>query len=111
LTAKDALAAHARDELHLFEVTAALPVQAALTSAATFSFGAALPLLTALLVPPGVVLWAVPLASLAFLAALGAIGARTGGSKILTGVVHVTFWSALAMGITTGVGSVFGVAA
>jgi len=111
LTARDALAAHGREELHLFEVTAARPVQAALTSAATFSIGAALPLLTALLVPIGAVLWAVPLAALGFLAALGAVGARTGGSKILTGVIRVTFWSALAMGLTAAVGALFGVAA
>lgn len=111
LMAKDALAAHARDELGISGITAARPVQAALTSAATFSAGAAMPLLAALIAPAGWIAPVVSVASLLFLAALGAIGARTGGADVLRATVRVTFWGALAMAITATVGAVFGTVA
>lgn len=110
LMAKDALGAHARDELGISEITTARPVQAALTSAATFSAGAALPLAAALLAPPGHVPMAISGASLLFLALLGGIGARTGRAPVVRAVVRVTFWGALAMAATAGVGALFGVA-
>ena len=110
LMAKDALGAHARDELHLSELTAARPVQAALTSAATFSVGAALPLLTVLLVPERVIAFAVPGASLLSLALLGAVGAAAGGAPVMKAVVRVVFWGALAMTVTAGIGRLFGTA-
>jgi VIT1/CCC1 family predicted Fe2+/Mn2+ transporter len=106
--AKDALGAHARDELGISEVTTARPLQAALTSAATFAIGAALPLLTVLVSPRGALVPIVAIASLFFLALLGAIGAKTGGADVLKGTVRVTFWGALAMGITAGIGAIFG---
>ena len=106
--AKDALAAHARDELGMSEITAARPVQAALTSAAMFSTGAAMPLLMVVLSPVTTLIPIVFAASLFFLALLGAIGARTGGSNILRATVRVTFWGALAMAITAGIGKLFG---
>ena len=108
LTAKDALGAHARDELHLSEMTAARPVQAALTSAATFAAGAALPMLTVAIVPERMIAVAVTAASLVFLALLGAIGAAAGGAGVTKAVVRVTFWGALAMAITAGIGKLFG---
>jgi VIT1/CCC1 family predicted Fe2+/Mn2+ transporter len=108
LMAKDALAAHARDELGMSEITAARPVQAALTSAAMFSTGAAMPLLMVVLSPVTTLIPIVFAASLFFLALLGAIGARTGGSNILRATVRVTFWGALAMAITAGIGKLFG---
>lgn len=111
LMAKDALGAHARDELGISEVTAARPVQAALTSALTFAAGAALPLAAAAFAPPSVVVPAVSVAALVFLAVLGAVGARAGGAPIAKAVLRVTFWGALALAITAGVGAVFGVAA
>ncbi len=111
LMSGDTLAAHARDELGIFEHTAARPVQAALTSAATFSVGAVLPLGVAAIAPLPSLTWAVSLASLAFLALLGAVGARAGGAGVLKATVRVTFWGALAMALTAGVGAVFGVAA
>lgn len=111
LTASGALAAHARDELGISEVTAARPLQAAIASAATFSIGAILPLAVVLLSPLSSVVWAVSLAALVFLAALGALGARVGGSPVGKGVVRVVFWGALAMAVTAGVGLVFGAAA
>lgn len=104
----DALGAHARDELGMSDIASARPVQAALTSAATFSVGAALPLLTALVSP---VQQLVPLmagTSLVFLTALGALAARTGGAPVLQASVRVAFWGALAMGVTAGVGKLFG---
>lgn len=91
LMAKDALGAHARDELGMSEVTAARPIQAAFTSAATFAAGAALPLLAAVLMPYSMIVAGVSVASLLFLALLGAIGARAGGAKIGKAVVRVTF--------------------
>ena len=111
LMAKDALGAHAREELGISEITTARPVQAALTSAATFATGAALPLVTAIVVPAGVIVVAVSVASLLFLALLGGVGARAGGAPIVKAVVRVTFWGAIAMALTAGVGAVFGVSA
>lgn len=108
LTAKDALAAHARDELHISAVTTARPVQAALASAATFAVGAALPLAVVLVTPLRSLPLAVSLASLAFLALLGAVGARAGGANVATAVARVTFWGAIAMAITAGLGRLFG---
>jgi VIT1/CCC1 family predicted Fe2+/Mn2+ transporter len=110
LMAKDALGAHARDELGIFEATTARPIQAALTSAVTFAAGAALPLLMVLVTPTRFLVIAVSVASLAFLALLGAIGARAGGANILRATARVTFWGALAMALTAGVGAVFGAA-
>ena len=107
----DALGAHARDELGISEVLVARPVQAGLASAASFSAGAALPLLVVLLSPPAALPWAVAASALLFLAALGAVSARTGGSPPGIAAFRVTFWGALAMGITAGVGALFGVAA
>jgi VIT1/CCC1 family predicted Fe2+/Mn2+ transporter len=110
LMAHDALAAHARDEIGITEGLQARPVQAALSSAATFTLGAALPLLTAWLVPLSRTISIVALFSLVFLAVLGAIAARTGGASMVKGAARVTFWGALAMGLTAGVGKIFGVA-
>src|SRR5690606_10092786 len=90
LTAGDALAAHARDELGISEISTARPVQAAITSALTFAVGAALPLLLVLLAPPAQLVWIVAAASLVFLAALGAVGARAGGASIWRPTARVT---------------------
>ena len=111
LTAHDALGAHARDELGISEITTARPVQAALSSAATFAIGALLPLLVAVLVPAPAVMWAVGSSSLACLAVLGALAARAGGASVPVATLRVTFWGALAMGITAGIGALFGVQA
>jgi VIT1/CCC1 family predicted Fe2+/Mn2+ transporter len=108
LTAHDALGAHARDELGISAVQTARPVQAALASAATFSVGAALPLITAAIVPVGRIIWIVSATSLVFLAALGGLAARAGGARILRGVIRVTFWGALAMALTALIGRIFG---
>ena len=108
LMAKDALTAHARDELGISEITTARPVQAALTSAATFSVGAAMPLLMVVITPPGAVVPIVSGASLGFLAVLGAIGARAGGANVPRATARVTFWGALAMALTAGIGKIFG---
>jgi VIT1/CCC1 family predicted Fe2+/Mn2+ transporter len=108
LTARDALAAHARDELAISELTAARQLQAAMASAATFSVGAALPLVAAWAAPLPVLPIGVTAASLAFLAMLGALGARAGGASIVKGVLRVVFWGALAMAVTAGVGRIFG---
>lgn len=110
LMAADALGAHARDELGISEVTAARPIQAAITSAATFTAGAALPLAIVLLAPAGVLVAAVAVASLAFLAILGAIGARAGGAPVAKATLRVTFWGALAMALTAGIGRLVGTA-
>ncbi|HWM30330.1 MAG TPA: VIT family protein [Methyloceanibacter sp.] len=110
LTAKDALGAHARDELGISEITTARPVQAALTSAATFSVGAAAPLALVLISPGD---WLVPMVaggSLFALAVLGWLGAKTGGAEVLKPVLRVTFWGALAMAITFGIGVLVGTA-
>lgn len=108
LMAKDALGSHARDELGISEVTAARPIQAALTSAATFAVGAAMPLAMVLLMPQSLLVAGVSIASLAFLALLGGIGARAGGAGIARATVRVTFWGALAMALTAGIGAFFG---
>ena len=111
LMTHDALGAHARDELGIFETLTARPVQAALASLGTFAVGAMLPLLIVLLVPASALMWAVSGSSLLFLALLGALAARTGGASVMTAAARVTFWGALAMALTTGVGALFGVAA
>jgi VIT1/CCC1 family predicted Fe2+/Mn2+ transporter len=111
LTAKDALAAHARDELGISEATAARPVQAALASAASFAVGAAAPLLMAVVSPASWLTPVVAVGSLVFLAVLGAVGARAGGAGVLRATVRVTFWGALAMAVTAGIGKLFGVVA
>lgn len=108
LMAKDALSAHARDELGISDTLSARPVQAALASAATFAVGAALPLLLVVLVPVSVLVWTVSGSSLVFLALLGAFAARIGGSPVGKSVARVTFWGALAMALTAGVGALFG---
>jgi VIT1/CCC1 family predicted Fe2+/Mn2+ transporter len=108
LMAKDALGAHARDELGISDTLSARPVQAALASAGTFAVGAALPLLLVVLVPSTALVWAVSGASLLFLALLGGLAARAGGSPVIKSIVRVTFWGALAMGLTAGVGAIFG---
>jgi VIT1/CCC1 family predicted Fe2+/Mn2+ transporter len=111
LMAHDALGAHARDELGISDTLAANPVQAALASAATFASGASLPLLMALVLPAGALMWGVAASSLLFLAGLGALAARAGGSAWPVSVVRVSFWGAMAMALTAGVGALFGVAA
>jgi VIT1/CCC1 family predicted Fe2+/Mn2+ transporter len=111
LMTKDALSAHARDELGISEMTTARPVQAALASAATFAVGALLPLIVVAVTPVSSLIVAVAAASLVFLAALGAAGARAGGAVVLKPVLRVTFWGALAMAATAGVGAMFGVVA
>jgi VIT1/CCC1 family predicted Fe2+/Mn2+ transporter len=108
LMAKDALAAHAQDELGVSEATTARPIQAAMASAASFGVGAVLPLLIVLLSPARLLTPTVAVTSLVFLAALGAAGAKAGGSSVLKSMLRVTFWGALAMGITAGVGALFG---
>jgi VIT1/CCC1 family predicted Fe2+/Mn2+ transporter len=108
LMAKDALTAHARDELGISEITTARPVQAALASAAMFSIGAAMPLVMVIVSPVNALVPIVSGASLAFLALLGAIGARAGGANILRATVRVTFWGALALLFTAGIGKLFG---
>jgi VIT1/CCC1 family predicted Fe2+/Mn2+ transporter len=108
LMAKDALGAHARDELGMSEITAARPIQAALTSAATFSMGAAAPLAMVLLSPSSLLIPVVAAGSLLFLAVLGFLGAKTGGAAILPPIIRVTFWGALAMAVTAGIGAVVG---
>ncbi|BCG71922.1 membrane protein [Mesorhizobium sp. 113-1-2] len=110
LMAKDALAAHAHDELGISDMTTARPIQAALTSAATFSVGAAMPLLMVLVSPASMLVLAVSLASLLFLALLGAIGAKAGGANILRATLRVTFWGAFAMALTAGIGALVGTA-
>jgi len=111
LMAHDALGAHARDEIGISENGNAQPVQAALSSAATFTVGAALPLVVAWAVPGTQLIPFVATFSLVFLALLGGIAARAGGAKISVGALRVTFWGALAMVLTAGVGRIFGVIA
>jgi VIT1/CCC1 family predicted Fe2+/Mn2+ transporter len=108
LMKKDALAAHARDELGISEIAAARPIQAALTSAAAYSAGAAMPLLAVLSAPGGLLVPVVSVASLLFLALLGAIGAKIGGADVVRATARVTFWGALAMALTAGIGKLFG---
>jgi VIT1/CCC1 family predicted Fe2+/Mn2+ transporter len=108
LMAKDALGVHAREELGISEISAARPVQAAVTSAITFSAGAILPLLAVILSPAAWLLYTVPAATLLFLAILGALGAQAGGAGIAKGAVRVTFWGALAMAVTAAIGALVG---
>ena len=110
LMAKDALGAHARDELGISEISTARPIQAALASAATFSVGAAGPLILALFSPSTWLLPIVSVGSLAFLALLGMIGAKTGGAEALRPTIRVVFWGALAMGVTAAIGAMVGTA-
>ena len=111
LMAKDALAAHARDELGISETMSANPLMAAGASALAFTVGAALPLLVALLAPVQQLGLIVGGASMVLLAALGGVAAYTGGARLGTGIFRVTFWGAMAMALTAGVGKLFGVAA
>ena len=106
--AHDALGAHARDELGISETLKARPIQAAFTSAGSFAVGAAMPLLTAAVVPAAILIPVVSGTSLVFLAILGGLAARVGGAPVTAGAMRVTFWGALAMGLTAGVGALFG---
>ena len=108
LMAHDALGAHARDELGITETLRARPIQAALASAASFAVGAALPLFVTVAAPPSALIVLVAASSLAFLALLGGVAARVGGAGVMIGAVRVTFWGALAMAATAGVGALFG---
>jgi VIT1/CCC1 family predicted Fe2+/Mn2+ transporter len=108
LMAKDALTAHARDELGISEISTARPVLAAVTSAAMFSAGGAMPMLMVVVSPAGMLVPIVSAASLGFLALLGAIGAITGGANVLRATARVTFWGAFAMALTAGIGRLFG---
>jgi VIT1/CCC1 family predicted Fe2+/Mn2+ transporter len=108
LMAHDALGAHARDELGITETLSAKPLQAAFASAFSFAMGALCPLLVVLLAPQHLLIPAVAVASLLALAVLGGLAAKTGGARVLKGVARVTFWSALAMGITAAIGKLFG---
>ena len=108
LMTKDALGAHARDELGISEATTARPVQAALASAATFTVGATAPLILTMLSPRALLLPIVAIGSLLLLALLGMLGATAGGAGILRPTIRVTFWGALAMALTIGIGGLFG---
>jgi len=108
MMAHDSLGAHARDELGVSDMSTARPLQAALASASTFAIGAAMPLLVVSLAPTALLIPAVASSSLASLALLGALAARAGGAGTLLGVARVTVWGALAMGLTTAVGRLFG---
>lgn len=110
LTQHDALAAHARDELGISETMSARPVQAAFASAGTFAVGAALPMLAAFLTPVSMIEIVVSVLSLVFLALLGGVSAYVGGAPVAKAVARVTFWGALAMAATAGIGRLFGVA-
>lgn len=108
LMAKDALTAHARDELGISEMTTARPVQAAFASAGTFAVGAAMPLITALATPATALIPVVIATSIVFLALLGGFGAYAGGAPVWKAALRVTFWGVLAMMLTAGVGALFG---
>lgn len=108
LMAHDAIGAHARDELGISKTLRARPIQAALASAASFAVGAAMPLLVIALAPPASLIILVPVTSLLFLALLGALAAGAGGAGVTVGAIRVAFWGALAMGLTAGVGALFG---
>jgi VIT1/CCC1 family predicted Fe2+/Mn2+ transporter len=110
LMAHDALQAHARDELGITTTNKPRPIQAALASAVSFGVGAALPLGVAVLTPGTILLYLVAGTSLFFLAGLGALAARVGGARVLAGALRVTFWGALAMAVTAGVGALVGAA-
>ncbi|AVW92102.1 VIT family protein [Celeribacter baekdonensis] len=111
LTQKDALGAHARDELGISETVTAHPIQAALVSAVTFAVGAVVPLIVALMAPTSQISGIVAFTTLIALSVLGALGASAGGAGLLKGALRVTFWGALAMAATAGVGMIFGVSA
>ena len=108
LMKKDALGAHARDELGISDLSTARPIQAALTSAASFAVGAAMPLLMVIISPATLLVPIVSVASLVFLALLGAVGARAGGANVIRATARVTFWGALAMALTAGIGALVG---
>lgn len=108
LMAHDALGAHARDELGISELTTARPIQAAFSSAGTFAIGAALPMLVVLLTPRVALIPVVIVSSILFLALLGGFGAHAGGAPVMKAAWRVTFWGALAMALTAGVGALFG---
>ncbi|WP_342346982.1 VIT family protein [uncultured Nitrospira sp.] len=108
LMAHDAIGAHARDELGISENLSARPIQAAMASAASFTVGAALPLVTATIIPEARLIPVVSGTSLIFLAVLGGLAAQAGGASVMTGAMRVTLWGALAMGMTAGVGALFG---
>ncbi len=110
LTAHDALGAHARDELGISEIVSAKPVQAAFTSAATFAVGAALPLIVVMLSSPSQIIILVSVLSLVFLTLLGGLAAKAGGASLWKGGLRVTFWGALAMALTAGIGALVGTA-
>jgi VIT1/CCC1 family predicted Fe2+/Mn2+ transporter len=110
MMAKDALGAHARDELGINALTKARPLQAAAASAGAFSSGAALPLLAAAIAPQSALAWSVAIASLLFLAGLGVVSARAAGAHALHSTVRVTFWGAVALAITAAAGALFGAA-
>jgi VIT1/CCC1 family predicted Fe2+/Mn2+ transporter len=111
LMAKDALGAHARDELGLSKAMKARPLQAALSSAASFAVGASLPLLVTVFAPASILIPLIFGTALVFLALLGALAAHTGGAGVMMGALRVTFWGALAMGVTAAVGALFGTVA
>jgi len=111
LMTHDALGAHARDELGISDTLRARPIQAALASAGSFAVGAAMPLLVTALVPAGALIPFVSGTSLVFLALLGGLAARAGGAGVMVGAIRVTFWGALAMALTAGVGALFGTVA
>lgn len=111
LMAKDALGAHARDELGISEPMRARPIQAALASASSFAAGAAFPLLVATFAPASRLAYFVATLSLVFLAILGAVAAHIGRARVVTGALRITFWGAIAMGLTAAVGRLFGVIA
>ena len=111
LMAHDGLGAHVRDELGISQALSARPIQAAFASAASFAVGAAMPLLVALMAPEAGLITLVSATSLVFLALLGGVAARAGGAPVMAGTIRVTFWGALAMGLTAGVGTLFGAAA
>jgi vacuolar iron transporter family protein len=111
LMAKDALSAHAQDELGITKEMSARPIQAALTSALTFALGAAMPLVVVLLSPSAILVYAISITTLIFLGGLGAIGAQIGGSNILKGMMRVIFWGALALAFTAVIGALVGIVA
>lgn len=110
LMQKDALEAHAHEELGISEITTARPIMAALTSALTFAVGAMMPLAMVWLAPANQLVWLVSAASLLFLALLGAIGAKAGGADVMKATIRVTFWGAFAMALTAGIGALVGTA-
>lgn len=109
LMTHDALGSHCRDELGISEISSARPIQAALASAGTFAAGAFLPLVIVLLVPASAMMWSVSMSSILCLALLGSLSAHAGGASVFIAAVRVTFWGALAMALTAGVGALFGV--